>query len=352
MNHNPNDKFRKSFLSISMTDSEKSAMKEKLRVFTIGSVQDAPISSPYVSWGFYLQRTLSIGAMSLAVLGILSQPASAKALPGELLYPVKIAHEEIVAVTKFDSESKIKYETVRTERRIEEATQLIQEENLTAENQIIIAKSIKKHTKKIKDTITEITEQDPLVALELNSQLQETLIAKTTELKDAIIEHPIEETASPEVIVLAQALNDELNQESVQGLTSETTNAADTLLAAADTSASINELFDIILGTDTVSEELSPEEVQATDTAIASLQGTLEASPALLVSVLEQGIQDTVVAKESFENNVVETVITPVAVMMADSVDTYEARELPVSPITPETTENTNIRSLSSFLKF
>ena len=81
------------------------------------------------------------------VLCILSVPLIAeKALPGDVLYPVKVQFtEELRSTLSFSPYAKVAWETQRLERRISEARLLASEGKLTAEAQSQFAEAIKTH---------------------------------------------------------------------------------------------------------------------------------------------------------------------------------------------------------------
>jgi len=169
-------------MSIKMSDSEKETIQKNLLAFT--HTYQSSQKSPYAPLVFSFHRIFSIAVIAVLVVGSISQPASAGALPGEFLYPVKIIHEEIRAVTKQSPEKKISYEIKRAEKRIQEAAELSSRDKLDDAEQVIIAQNIQKHTDKAQETIQEIKIQDPQKALELNNQLMVSLEENVQKLKD------------------------------------------------------------------------------------------------------------------------------------------------------------------------
>jgi hypothetical protein len=180
MNNNNLEKFIENIESIKMTQYEKNEMRQRLSNF---AVDYKPIVSPYSSI-LLLSRKIMVSAfIAIISIGSLSQFASNDALPGDTLYPVKIAHEKIRLAATNGEARKIDFEIRQTEKRIQEATQLAQEEKLDTETQEDIAEVIKGLTQKVKNHIEEVKVNDPESALILNSELKSTIKANSDVLR-------------------------------------------------------------------------------------------------------------------------------------------------------------------------
>jgi hypothetical protein len=183
MKNNDNQKFIDSLHAMRMTEHERSLMQERLYNH-IHAHDESIVVSPYSSMVRNLRRGLAFGLGTLILLGSISQTASAGALPGQFLYPVKIMYEELEATTKTTPEKRIDHEIKRTQKRIEEAANLAQSSTLSEEKQERIATNIKKHTEKLKREINEVKEQNPVMALELNNQFKKTIKENSEILKN------------------------------------------------------------------------------------------------------------------------------------------------------------------------
>lgn len=199
MNNNNNlEKFIEEIESIKMTQYEKNEMRQHLSSFAMNY---KPVVSPYAVTMLYTKRILAASFIAILSIGSLSQSLSYDALPGDTLYPVKIAHENLHLATVNSNSKKITYEIKRTEKRIQEAAKLAQEEKLDVEAQEEIAKVIKKQTKKVKDQIERVKQENPESALALNTELKSTIKANSevlrkvttkTEKKEILVNVPVE----------------------------------------------------------------------------------------------------------------------------------------------------------------
>ena len=181
MNNNNNlEKLIEEIESIKMTQYEKNEMRQHLSTFAMNY---KPNISPYASILLVSKKILASAFIAIISIGSLSQFASNDALPGDTLYPVKIAHEKIRLATTNGEARKINFEIKQTEKRIQEATQLAQEEKLDTEAQEEIAKVIKVLTQKVKDHIEDVKVNNPESALILNSELKSTIKANSEVLR-------------------------------------------------------------------------------------------------------------------------------------------------------------------------
>ena len=163
-----------------MTLEEKNEMRDNLSSF---AVSYTPIVSPYHHFTLMMKRSLAVAFIAILSVGSLSSLASGDALPGDTLYPVKIAHEEIKLATTVNTKKKISYEIRRTEKRIQEATELATHNGLDSNKQVEIAKNIKKQTDKVQEHIKEVTIDNPEDALALNAELKSTIKVHAAALK-------------------------------------------------------------------------------------------------------------------------------------------------------------------------
>lgn len=172
-NNNPLDKFIMDMESIKMTPQEKSTLRAELLSFSSTYTSQ---KSPYLQFLSIAKKGLAIAFVAIIGIGSSTDLLSKDALPGDTLYPVKIAHEEFRAVT-ITGPKKLSYEIKRTEKRIQEAVKLTQKENLNEETTQVVAENIKKQTDKVQQGIQEIKSAEPKEALALNSELKSTIKA-------------------------------------------------------------------------------------------------------------------------------------------------------------------------------
>lgn len=111
------------------------------------------------SWNGWLAARLAGG---LAVMVLIIVPALAEdALPGEVLYPVKVRfNEEVRGAMNSSPYAKIEWETERMERRLAEAQVLAEAGRLTPEAEAEVADAIKQHSEAAKNNIAAIRVND------------------------------------------------------------------------------------------------------------------------------------------------------------------------------------------------
>lgn len=134
----------KELKNIRMTDAEKKVMLEK--------VFSSPVASPYMERmpafalvSSHYTRVILTGCLVVAISFSGVVYGSDKSLPGDLLYPVKTkVVEPVLDVVNFDPEKKIVWEEEKVNRRIVEAEQLLEKDELDDKRLDEIEKSVKK----------------------------------------------------------------------------------------------------------------------------------------------------------------------------------------------------------------
>ncbi len=191
-----------------MTEGEKARLKSELLAF-IETAETSPIkgvvASPY--WKRFgvpsyfrfsfasIGKAVAVSALSLLlVLGGLTY-ASASALPGDWLYPIKIhlkeGIEDKLLVFAFTPAEKIALRERRVEERFTELEQLVKKNRVTPENLSIANSEIQVEKKKIKSDLEKINADNPQAAeqakKDLNSSItaRENMIGKLIEAKAA-----------------------------------------------------------------------------------------------------------------------------------------------------------------------
>ncbi len=161
------DNLIKKIKKIKMTPEEKTAIFFKVETF----ISNNPIKqknkfqiSPYFSKNNFIKITkiFSTG-MLLMVLGVggLSY-SSASALPGNLLYPIKVnVKEKIEEKLVFTPEKKVELGKKRIETRFTEVESLIKNKKITSEDLIKIESKVKIEKEKIEEKLNEIEEKNP-----------------------------------------------------------------------------------------------------------------------------------------------------------------------------------------------
>ncbi len=204
------ENFIRDFDTIRMTNEEKNMIRDNLITFTNGYI---PKRSPYYNKLLFFKKTFAISLIILLIISV-SKPVSAKSLPGDLLYNVKIIHEEIESAMINKPEKKVDFEIKRTKTRIQEAVVLAKNNNLDKNKQKKLATDIKKHVKNISDGISDIKKDNPEKALALNSDLKTTLKVNSIALKKAVNDN-IDESVGKEKIN-TNTSNKEYNDDTVE----------------------------------------------------------------------------------------------------------------------------------------
>ena len=142
------------------------------------------VKSPYARKMLLVFQRSVVVILILALSFNLSKPVAAKSLPGDLLYPIKIIHEEIEIAQIRNPKEKAKHQIERTKKRIAEIETLKKKHQLDKEKEKVVAEKIKEHVEKVNEVIEEMKKEEPSNALELNTELVSTLKASVEVLKD------------------------------------------------------------------------------------------------------------------------------------------------------------------------
>lgn len=143
-----------SFKKINLSSSEKETLLNNLSAYVDSNpVKNIPIKSPFVSWSMFVNirahAVYSATALVLIVgMGVGTTFAAEKALPGDLLYPVKIkVTEPVRGALKVTPKAREEWESKKALKRLEEAEKLVEKGNLNTKNRVDIEKEFEKNTK-------------------------------------------------------------------------------------------------------------------------------------------------------------------------------------------------------------
>lgn len=105
--------------------------------------------------------------------------AAENALPGDILYPVKVNfNEEVRAALSFTPEAKAEWETRRAERRLEEATEISASGTINNKERVELEENFKEHADKVNARIDEFEEKGNLtVAADVANRFETSLKA-------------------------------------------------------------------------------------------------------------------------------------------------------------------------------
>lgn len=127
-----------------------------------------------------------------------------KALPGEILYPVKVRfNEELRGALSSSPYAKIEWETERLERRLAEARLLADAGKLTPDAEAEVTRAIKQHSDAAKQGIADMRQSDSEEAA-----IAEITLASALEVQSEVLGKQGEESGLVAVSALASAVNE------------------------------------------------------------------------------------------------------------------------------------------------
>ena len=190
-------KIKKATGHVLFSVQEKALMRERL----VSYMQHKPIrshgktksiQSSIPLFTFFRAHHYS-GALAVALLATVStfgvSSAADDALPGDLLYPVKVnVNEEIKTVFLGSDAEVLVWESERAELRLQEASQLASEGRLDPERQDAVAKLFAEHTEAVSEKVHAMEESDPALVVEVSTDLEAALGAHEVVLARLIIE--------------------------------------------------------------------------------------------------------------------------------------------------------------------
>lgn len=194
---NLNTQLQKATKHIRLAEDEKALMREHLVLYMehkpmrthtplVRDVSRAP------SWSFFRGHHLT-GALAIALIVTTTtfsvSSAASEALPGDLLYPVKVdINEEIKTAFITSDEARIAWERERAEMRLEEAGKLASEGRLDVQVQKEVTRRFAEHTESIVEQVRKVEETDPILAAEMSGDFEEALGTHEAVLARLIIE--------------------------------------------------------------------------------------------------------------------------------------------------------------------
>lgn len=129
----------------------------------------------------YLKPMPIIILLIIALAGGGTSFAAQGALPGDILYPVKInVNEEVQGTFAFSPEAKVAWETEKANRRLGEAATLTSENRLSENARLQLENQLNKNTDRVKVELKEIESNNPEEAADLASNFEVLLRAHGT----------------------------------------------------------------------------------------------------------------------------------------------------------------------------
>lgn len=166
-----------------LTDDEKAGLRRQLVDFMALKPARRPLTAPNFVVSFFARFSRPAVAATLASTLLFAGAgvswAAEGALPGDLLYPVKVeVNEAVRSFLIIAPEAKDKWEVRRAERRLEEAEQLADRSDLDATKRQQIEKNLEKHLGRLEASAKRLAAEGDLgEAAELNSDLESAVQA-------------------------------------------------------------------------------------------------------------------------------------------------------------------------------
>lgn len=164
---------------LKLTPQEKAAMKA--RIFGVASPVPAAQPSSYFTFYFqFLHTRVLVPALAVALVfgGVSTAAAAQDALPGDVLYPVKISINEAVEVALATTPvARAEVSAKLAERRVEEAETLAAQGKLTPATGEELAANFEEHAQDAESHAEQVAAEDPSAAATLRAKLGLSLLA-------------------------------------------------------------------------------------------------------------------------------------------------------------------------------
>ena len=171
---------------VKLFEQERSVIKQSVLNFMKENPVRLESSARLILWSnifsfnkFNLTNTMAKLLILTLMTGGGISFAAEQALPGDILYPIKIGvNEEARGWLEFSSEAKANWEVERAQRRLEEAEQLASEGSLNTETRAVIEANFRAHSEKVKDRIAEFENKENFnAAADVGSNFETSLKA-------------------------------------------------------------------------------------------------------------------------------------------------------------------------------
>lgn len=162
---------------IRLSESEKAVMHANIfgTPSPVQVTKSQYVTVSHYSW-FSARFVTAMAAFLIVMLGGSTVYASQAALPGDVLYTVKVGVAEPVrAALAFSSKAKLSVHTEIAEERLEEAQELAAEGRLSADAALQIETSLEAHVQEVEALALKVEEVNPDVAGEVSATLESAL---------------------------------------------------------------------------------------------------------------------------------------------------------------------------------
>ena len=165
---------------IQLTSREREAMFAALQSEMHGGLAPSPIRvtpSPIAFFSPHLLSSLAF-VLILTVIGSGTAYAAEGALPGDVLYPIKVnVNEKIAAAVAVSAEAKAAVHARLAERRMEEAQTLASRGTLTADAKAVLEANFESHATEVETIVSSVEARDPVAAADISARFGSSLEA-------------------------------------------------------------------------------------------------------------------------------------------------------------------------------
>lgn len=142
----------------------------------------------FLSFNLLTHKNMFVGILIAALLltGGGTSLAAEAAIPGDVLYPIKLeVNEKVRTVLSFDEEKKADWSAKRAERRLEEANKLSEKGELDSEKSEFLAKKLKEHIDKTSHLVEKLEDKGNIqAAARINARLKIMLFANSDDIDE------------------------------------------------------------------------------------------------------------------------------------------------------------------------
>lgn len=211
--------------SVKLRAVERAELKDRLQMYmeyhplpqseAAAATKTSPAALPRRILTTTVQKWFTPVAGVTATFLILILPVIAEqAVPGDLLYPMKVQiNEEVRSTLTFSSQDKIKWETTRIERRLAEARLLESQGKLTDELEQAVAAAVRTHARNTETEIAALREVDAEEAAVAEVSFASSLAVQSEALVQTSRDRAVNTPASP-VLLAVQSEEREANARS------------------------------------------------------------------------------------------------------------------------------------------
>ena len=175
------EQFNKAKEGIHLSSDRKEAIRDNLvRLIEADlDIKKKPMPRYARGFGNFLKMPVMAALMIMILLGGGTSLAAERALPGDVLYPIKVViNEPVVSALSLSVEAKIDWEAELAGRRLKEAVELADAGKLNSEVEEKLSEEFTKHETKVRERIANLEEKgDEKVAASLAARFEGSLKA-------------------------------------------------------------------------------------------------------------------------------------------------------------------------------